>query len=75
MKGVANAYKVTTTKAKDFDEAMPIVEVRVGRLGVKDLLVGRGSKINIILIEKEAQGFRRLQLAPFMVHMVNHHKV
>jgi hypothetical protein len=54
---------------------MPVVEVRVGRLGVKDLLLDGGSKINIILIEKEAQEFRRPQLAPFMVHMVNKHKV
>jgi hypothetical protein len=75
VKGVANAYKVITTKAKDFDKAMPVVEVRVGRLGVKDLLLDGQSKINIILIEKEAQGFRRPQLAPFMVHMVNKHKV
>ncbi len=75
VKGVANAYKDITTNAKDFDEAMSIVEIRVGRLGVKDLFMGEGSKINIILIEKEAQGFGRLQLAPFMAHMVNYHKV
>ncbi len=43
LKGVANAYEVITTKAKDFDEAMPVVEVRVGRLGVKDLLLGATS--------------------------------
>jgi hypothetical protein len=60
VKGVANAYKVITTKAKDFDKAMPVVEVRVGRLGVKDLLLDGRSKINIILIEKKLKGSRDL---------------
>ncbi len=31
---VTSVYKVTIMKIKDFDEAMPIVQVQVGKFGV-----------------------------------------
>lgn len=50
MKGreVTNVCKVTTAKAEDFDEAMPIIQIRIGKLGVKDVLLDGGFMVNII---------------------------
>ncbi len=44
---VANVCKITT-KVEDFDEVMPIVQVRVGKFEVKDMLLDGGSSVNII---------------------------
>jgi hypothetical protein len=69
---VMDVCRVTMSKAKDFDEAMHVVQVRIGKLGVKDVLLDGGANVNIIF-----KGFRkklrlkRPQLAPFMVHMAN----
>ncbi len=37
-----------TTKVEDFDEAMPIVQVQVGNLEVRDVLLNGGFHVNII---------------------------
>jgi len=50
------------TKVKDFDEAMPVVQVRVRKFEVKDVLLKVGSKVNIISKSlRKKLGFRRLQ--------------
>jgi hypothetical protein len=48
-----------------------VVQVRVGNLGVKDVLLNGGSKINIIFEELTKKlGLKRPQLTPFIVCMV-----
>ncbi len=66
-----DVYKVTT-KIEDFDETMPIVQVRVGKFEVRDVLMDGGSGVNIIFesLRKKLR-LRRLQLAPFVVQMVD----
>ncbi len=44
---VADVCKVTT-KVKDFDEAMLVVQVQVGKFEVRNLLLDGGSNVNII---------------------------
>ncbi len=44
---VANICKVTT-KVKDFDEVIAIVQVWVGKFEVRDVLLDNGSSVNII---------------------------
>jgi hypothetical protein len=44
---VIDVCKVTT-KVEDFDETMLIVEVRVGKFEVRDMLLDGGSSVNII---------------------------
>jgi hypothetical protein len=44
---VVDVCKVTT-KVEDFDEAMPIVQVQVGNLEVRDVLLNGGFHVNII---------------------------
>ncbi len=58
---VANVCKITT-KVEDFDEVMPIVQVRVGKFEVKDMLLDGGSSVNIISKSlKRKLRLRRLQ--------------
>jgi hypothetical protein len=45
---IANVCKVTTTKIEDFDEAILVIQVRVGKLGVRDVFLNGGSSVNII---------------------------
>jgi hypothetical protein len=44
---VANVCKVAI-KVEDFDEAMPIVQVWVGKFKIKDVLLDGGMGVNII---------------------------
>ncbi len=44
---VADVCKVTT-KVKDFDEAMLVVQVQVGKFEVRNVLLDGGSNVNII---------------------------
>jgi FtsZ-interacting cell division protein YlmF len=37
---IANVYKVTTTKVEDFDETILVVQVHIGKFGVRDVLFG-----------------------------------
>jgi hypothetical protein len=45
---IANVCKVTTTKIKDFDETILVIQVRVRKFGIKDVLLDGGSNANII---------------------------
>ncbi len=45
---IVDVYKVTTTTIEDFDEAIPIVQVHIGKFRVKDVLLNSGSNMNII---------------------------
>jgi hypothetical protein len=75
-KGVANVCKVTTVKVEDFDEAMHVVQVKIGKLGVKDVLLDGKFGVNIISKElRKKVGLKRLQLAPFMAYMANQRRV
>ncbi len=69
---IANVYKITTTKVEDFDEAIPVVQVRVGKFRVKDVLLNDKSSVNIIFESlKKKLVLRKPKLAPFIVRMVD----
>jgi hypothetical protein len=40
---IADVCKITITKIEDFDEIIPVVQVRVGKFGVRDALLDGGS--------------------------------
>ncbi len=48
MQGTPNFYKVTIAKIEDFDLAMLIIQVWIGKFGVSDVLLDGGSSVNII---------------------------
>lgn len=55
---------------------MHVVQIRVGKLGVKDVVPDGGFRINIISKElRKKLRLRRPQLAPFMVCMADQRKV
>jgi hypothetical protein len=67
---IANVCKVITTKIKDFDEAILIVQVRVGKFGVRDVLLDGRYSVNIISNSlRKKLGLRKPKLAPFVVRM------
>ncbi len=69
---IANVYKITTTKVEDFDEAIPVVQVRVGKFRVRDVLLNDKSSVNIIFESlKKKLVLRKPKLAPFIVRMVD----
>jgi hypothetical protein len=69
---IANVYKITTTKVEDFDEALPVVQVRVGKFRVRDVLLNDKSSVNIIFESlKKKLVLRKPKLAPFIVRMVD----
>jgi hypothetical protein len=45
---IANICKVTTTEIKDFDEAILVVQIHVGKFGIRDVLLDGGLGVNII---------------------------
>jgi hypothetical protein len=45
---VIDVCKVTIMKIKDFDEAMLVVQVWVGKFGVRNVLLDGGFGVNII---------------------------
>ncbi len=73
---VMDVCKVTTIEVEDFDEAIPVVQVQVGNFEVRDVLLDRGSSVNIILesLRKKLE-LRKLQPTSFVVHMVDQQKV
>ncbi len=72
---VANVCKVIT-KVEDFDEVMPVVQVRVGKFEIRDVLFNGGSSVNIISKSlKRKLELKKPQSAPFVVQMVNQWKV
>ncbi len=40
--------KVSTIKAENFDEAIPIVQVQVGKFEIRDVLLDRRYGVNVI---------------------------
>jgi hypothetical protein len=45
---IANVYKVTTIKIEDFDETILVVQVHIGKFGVRDVLLDSKFNANII---------------------------
>jgi len=69
---VMDLCKVSTIKAKDFDEAILVVQVRVGKFEVKDVLLDGGSSVNIISLSlRKKFWLRKPQLASFVIYMAN----
>ncbi len=69
---IADVYKVTTTKVEDFDEAIPVVQVHIGKFRMKNVLLDGKSDVNIIFENlKKKFGLRKPKLAPFIVKMVD----
>lgn len=75
-KEVVDVCRFAMSKVKDFDETMHVVQVRIGKLGMKDVLLDGGFGVNIIFkgLKKKLR-LRRLQLTPFMVCMADQKKV
>jgi len=46
--GIVDVYKVTTAKINDFDEAMLIIQIQIGRVGISDVLLDGQFGVNII---------------------------
>jgi hypothetical protein len=68
---IANVCKVTTTKIKDFDEAILVIQVHVGKFGVRDVFLNGGSGMNIISKSlRKKLGLRKPKPTPFVVRMV-----
>lgn len=70
---IMNACKVTTTKEKDFDENMLVVQIQIQKYGMRNVLLDGGFGMNIAskgLWKK--LGLRKPQLAPFGVCMVDY---
>jgi hypothetical protein len=68
---VVDIYKVIIN-VENFDEAMPIVQVRVGRFEVRDVLLDGDFDAKIIFgsLKNKIQ-LKKIQLAPFVVQMAN----
>jgi len=72
---VANVCKVIT-KVENFDKVMQVVQVRVGKFEIKDVLLDSGFNANIISKSlKKKLELKTLQSAPFVVRMANQKKV
>jgi hypothetical protein len=73
---IVNVCKIIATKIKDFDEAILIVQVRVGKFGIKDVLLGNEFSVNIISKSlRKKLGLRKPKLAPFVIRMDYQKKV
>jgi len=73
---IANVCKVIATKIEDFDEAILIVQIRVGKFGIRDVLLNGKSNVNIISKSlRKKLGLRRPKLTPFVVKMDDQRKV
>ncbi len=69
---IVDVCKIITTKIKDFDETIPVVEVCVGKFGVRDALLDNGSGVNIIFKNlKKKLGLKKPKPIPFVVKMAN----
>jgi len=73
---IADVCKITTIKIEDFDEAISVVQVCVGKFGVRDVLLDDTSNVNIIFksLRKKFQ-LKKPKPTPFIVRMVDHRKV
>jgi hypothetical protein len=73
---VMNVCKVSPVKVKDFDEAIPVVQVRVGKFEIRNVLLDGRFGVNIILesLRKKLE-LRKLQPTSFIMRMVDQWKV
>jgi hypothetical protein len=73
---IADVCKITTIKIEDFDEAILVVQARVGKFGIRDVLLDNRSNVNIIFksLRKKFR-LKKPKPAPFVVRMVDHRKV
>ncbi len=72
---IVDVCKVTTTTVEDFDEAISVVQVHIGKFRVRDVLLDGESGVNIISKSlRKKLGLRKPKLAPFVVKMANHRK-
>jgi hypothetical protein len=73
---MTNVCKVSTVRAEDFDEPIPIVQVRTGKFEIRDVLLDGGSNVNIISksLRKKLR-LRKPQLTSLVVCMANQWKV
>jgi hypothetical protein len=72
---VADVCKVIT-KVEDFDEVMLVVQVRVGKFEIRDVLLDGGFDVNLIFESlRRKLELKRPQSAPFGVRMVDQWKV
>jgi hypothetical protein len=69
---ITDVSKVTTIKIEDFDEAIQVVQVRVGKFGIRAALLDDESSVNIISknLRKEL-GWRKPKPTPFQVRTTN----
>jgi hypothetical protein len=73
---MTDVCKISIVKAKDFDEPIPIVQVRIDKFEIRDVLLDGGSGVNIVSKSlRKKLGVRKPQLASFVVHMANQRKV
>jgi hypothetical protein len=73
---LTNVCKITTIKNFDFDEAVLVVQVRIRKFRVRDVLLDGKCSVNIILKSlRKKVGLRKPQLVPFVVRMVDQKKV
>jgi hypothetical protein len=69
---IVDVYKVTAIKVEDFDEAILVVQVCIGKFGMKDVLLDGRSNVNIIfesLMKK--LGLKKPKPTPFVIKMAN----
>ncbi len=63
-------------KVEDFDKPMFVIQVGVRKLGMNDVLLDQGSRVNIIFEELiKKLGLRRPQSTPCMVHTTSQRKL
>ncbi len=73
---VIDVCKVSQLKVEDFDEAMPIVQVQIGKFEVRDVLLDGRSGVNIISKSlRKKLGLRKPQLTSFVICMADQRKV
>jgi hypothetical protein len=69
---IVDVYKVTTIIVEDFDETILLVQVRIGKFRVKDVLLDNGSSVNIISKSlRKKLGLRKPKLALFTIKLVD----
>jgi dsDNA-binding SOS-regulon protein len=73
---ITNVCKITTIKIKDFDEAILVVQVRVGKFGSRKALLDDKSGVNIIFKSlRKKLGLRKPEPTFFIVRVVDQKKV
>jgi len=73
---VIDVCKVSIIKVEDFDEAILVVQVQIGKFEVRNVLLNRGFDVNIISksLRKKLE-LRKHELTSFVIHMANQQNV